>query len=103
MKTAAGSPSERASVSSSKVTFLGAPSTCSTRTSTSAIADDSSDELLRGEELGELGAAVTLVLDDLTGLLRRSRRELGDLRARTGEADLVGLDPGLGKSQRGER
>src|SRR3954454_21657471 len=111
MNTAAGSPSERASVSSSYVTFLGVPSTCSTRTRTSATVflsraehdADSSDELLRREELGELRAAVTLVLDDLPGLLRRPRRKLRHLGGRPAEAYLVGLDARVGERQRRER
>ena len=54
--TAAGSPSRRASVSSSAVTFLTSPSAWSTRTRTSAmsVVQPFSDELLGREELGEL-------------------------------------------------
>src|SRR3954468_2497659 len=61
-----------------------------------------SDEFLLGEELSELAAAVTLVLDDLTGLLGRPGRELRDLGARTVEPDLVGLDARVRQGQRGE-
>src|SRR3954470_15547015 len=69
MTTADGSPSWRAAVSSSKVTFLTFPSTASTTTRTSAMPGSvSSDELLRREEVGDLDAAVALVLDGLPGL-----------------------------------
>ena len=36
------------------------------------------DELLRGQEVGELDAAVPLVGDDRAGRLRRTRREVGN-------------------------
>src|SRR5207237_7166771 len=85
--TADGSPSRRASVSSSVVTFLTAPPSWSTRTRTSAM-PALSDEFLRREVLGELDAAVALVLDDRAGLLRRARREVLDGRRRPGQAHL---------------
>src|SRR5690606_4030864 len=81
-QTADGRPSRRASVSSSRVTFLTSPSTCSTRTRISDISvkPPFSDELLGREELGDLGTAVALVLDDRAGGARRRRGEVDDLR-----------------------
>src|SRR5580658_7574772 len=69
--TTDGSPNRRASVISSSVTFLTSSSTCSASTRISAIPRSPSDELLRGEELGDLDAAVSLVLDDRACLPRR--------------------------------
>src|SRR4051794_7644879 len=108
--TAAGSPSARAAVSSSYVTFLGAPPACSTRTSTSAMSACRpfsslwSDELLAREELGDLHAAVTLVLAPLAGLPRRARRERHDLAGRPGQPDRACLDTlEVGQGERGDR
>src|SRR6478609_4968509 len=92
MKTAEGSPSRFAMVRSSYVGFLTAPSTWSMTTRTSDISR-SSDELLRGEEVGErLGARAVLVLDDLAGGARRAGRGLDDLGPRGVRADLTGVD-----------
>src|SRR2546430_12516560 len=68
--TTDGSPNRRASVISSRVTFLTSSPTCSASTRISAMSSPSA-ELLRGEELGDLDAAVSLVLDDRHGLPRR--------------------------------
>src|ERR1035437_9390958 len=82
MKTADGSPRRRAIVSSSEVVLRTTPSRWSTRTRTSAMCVTptsicsgdkrvavsgrvGSDELLGGQELCKLGAALTLVGDDL--------------------------------------
>src|SRR3954470_11595115 len=101
--TAAGSPSCLAAVSSSKVAFLTVPSTESTRTRTSAISRiplssrPASDELLGGEEVGDLGAAVPFVLHDLAGFARRGVLERLDRAPRVGQADLRGVEPEVGE------
>src|SRR3569623_2170436 len=59
--TATGSPSERAAVSSSRLIFLTVPSACSTRTRTDAIALCLLEQLLGGEEVGDLHAAQKLL------------------------------------------
>ena len=48
-----------------------------------------SDELLRGEELGGLGAAVAFVLDDRPGLPGRAAGEAHHLGGRPGQAGLA--------------
>src|SRR2546423_1433461 len=95
--TALGSPNSFAAVSSSNVAFLTAPSTESTRTKTSAMSvsfsSPRSDQLLGREVIGDLRAAVSFVLDLLTGFARRCVLERLDRRARVGEAHLAGVDP----------
>src|SRR3954466_11952433 len=97
MTTALGSPSSFAAVSSSNVAFLTVPCPASTRTSTSAMSvsfsSPRSDQLLGREVVGDLHAAVTLVLDLLTGFARRCVLERLDRGARVGEADLAGIHP----------
>src|SRR5688572_25062725 len=56
-----------------------------------------SDELLRREELSDLEATVTLVLDDLAGLARRLVAELDDLARCGGEADGAGVEADVGQ------
>src|ERR1035437_6499828 len=91
MKTTDGSPRRRAIVSSSRAVLRTTPSRCSTRTRTSAMCVSpnlglvGSDELVRGQELGKLGAALTLIGDDLA--------------LRTGRALGKGLDRGPGPGQ----
>src|SRR5688572_7863104 len=83
----------RAIVRSSSEGFDALPSGASIRTRTSLMGLDSfSDELLGGEELGELGAAVSLVGDDLAGRARWTRLERVDLRPRVVEAHVAGVD-----------
>src|SRR6478736_634870 len=111
MKTADGSPRRRAMVSSSEVVLRTSPSTWSTRTRTSAMSSGfpseecagRSDELLRGQELGQLRAAVTLVGDDLALLARRALREGLDLGPGGVEADLGGVDPEVAQRPRLDR
>src|SRR4029078_11661098 len=93
MKTADGSPSRRAMVSSSWVGLRTAPSTWSTRTRislmlvVSSVCDTSggrlrSDELLRSQEPDQrLGAAAVVVGHDLAGGARRAGRRYLDTRA----------------------
>src|SRR4051812_22163072 len=91
-------------VSSSVVVLRTAPSTWSTSTRTSAMrislskVGAGSDELLGGEELGELQTAVALVLDHLPVLARRPRRDLLDRRPGRGQPDLPGLDAEVGQT-----
>src|SRR3954468_14511800 len=79
-RTAAGSPSRRAMVSSSAVVLRTDPSAWSTRTRTVlttlcslALVEGWSDELGAGEEPHELAPAVAVVGHDLPGLTRRPR------------------------------
>src|SRR5437764_5145460 len=105
--TAEGSPSTRAAVSSSSVTFLTSPSTWSTRTSTSAISlfllETVSDELLADQVLGDLRAAVALVLDLLARGARRLRGRLEHTRPGVAEADLARVDTQVGDGERLDR
>src|ERR1022692_540706 len=109
--TTAGSPNRRASVSSSQVTFLTVSPECSARTRTSAMNDSlplgpgqaGSDELLRGEELGRLDAAVALVLDDRAGLPRRPLSPADYLGCAGGEADPGRVDAHVREAQRLDR
>src|SRR5215469_2562623 len=90
-QTAAGSPNLRASVSSSSVTFLTDSPSCAARTRISDMGTARpfrSDELLRGEELGRLDAAVALVLDDRARLTRRPLCEADHLGRRGAGAHL---------------
>src|ERR1035437_6146077 len=108
MKTADGSPRRRAIVSSSEVVLRTTPSRWSTRTRTSAmcvtptsicsgeqrVAVSSlvgSDELVRGQELCKLGAAVTLIGDDLALGARRAPGEGLDLCPGSGQAYRAGV------------
>src|SRR5699024_12685389 len=93
----------RATVSSSVVTFLTCPSTWSTRTRTSAMffeplfrLSSDLDALLLGEELGGLHATVTLVLDDRARGTLWCVGEVDGLGRGVGQADLVGVDAGVG-------
>src|SRR5690606_10988385 len=104
--TADGSPSARAAVSSSYVTFLTSPSTWSTRTSTSLMSSFlvcrrsmKSDDLLGHQVLGDLRATVAFVGDLLTGGPRRLRRRLQDGGPGIGEAELGRVDVEVGDGQ----
>src|SRR5579883_312876 len=99
MNTAAGVPSSRALVSSSRVTFLTVPSAWSTRTRISAIFFATRpflDELLRREEVGELDPAAALVGDDGALGPRRGDRRVEHLRPGAGRAGLGRVDRGRG-------
>src|SRR5581483_7101775 len=101
MNTAAGVPSSRALVSSSRVTFLTAPSAWSTSTRISAMTATRPflDELLRGEEVGELDPAAAFIgHDDALGARRRDGR-VEHLRPGAGRADLGRLDRDRGGVQ----
>src|SRR6478609_5004738 len=94
MKTADGSPRRLAIARSSYVGLRTAPSTWSMRTRTSDMGRRSSDELLRGEELGQRrGARAVLVRDDLAGHARRAGGGVLDRGPRGVEADLARVDP----------
>src|SRR4051812_48324774 len=102
MKTADGSPSRRASVSSSAVVLRTVPSTWSTRTRTSVMDSLSrslrSDELLAGQELDQLvGSRAVLVGHDGPGRARRPRLEAGDLGPGGIGTDLTGVDTEVGQ------
>src|SRR5450756_2682663 len=109
MKTADGSPRRRAIVSSSEVVLRTAPSMWSTRTRTSAMCVSptsicsgaqtvrvlrlfGSDELLCGQELGKLRAAVTLIGDDLALRAGRALGEGLDCGPGPGQAHQLGVD-----------
>src|SRR3974390_2596776 len=83
--TTEGAPNRRASVISSSVTFLTSSPVCSESTKISVMSFPlrPSDELLRGEEVGDPGAAVAFVLDDRAGLAGRPLREIDHLGGRT--------------------
>src|SRR5580692_7973920 len=111
-QTTEGSPNRRARVSSSQVTFLTVSPSCSARTRISAMCsgpsslglnaacvNPGSDELLRGEELGRLHAAVAFVLDDRAGLPGRPLGEADHLGGRRSEADLAGLEADVRHAQ----
>ncbi len=81
--TAAGSPSRRAAVSSSDVTFFGVRRRRARRGPEPQPSGHSSQTIFSvGEELGELDAAVTLVVDDLPFCPRRARGEFDHLAGR---------------------
>src|SRR6266545_5486573 len=101
--TALGSPTARAAVSSSRVAFLTAPSAESTRTRTSAISGISSDELLGCEEVGDLHAALAIVLHDLAGLPRRGDLERDHLRRGVGQAHLGRVEAEVGGAEHLDR
>src|SRR6185437_11549104 len=93
--TAAGSPSDRAAVSSSRVVFLTTSPAASTSTNTVAMISSlpsSSDELPRHEKLRDLGPAVAFVDDDLPGLAGWRDRELHHLSGGGGQAELFGIE-----------
>src|SRR5699024_2618380 len=104
MKTADGSPRRRAIVSISAAGFFTSPFAWSTRTRTSAMSvllrvwSRRSDELLGGEELGELGAAIALVGDDGALLARGALGRRLDRGPGIGEADLPGVDAEVGEA-----
>src|SRR5205085_338972 len=108
--TADGSPSARAAVSASSVVLrTPLPSgLSSTRTRTSAMTSYSfakmrkarwprSDDLLGGEELDELGAAVALVGHLHPGPLRRAAGEIEHRRAGVAQAHRGGVHAEVGQ------
>src|SRR5262249_18715788 len=62
-----------------------------------------SDELLRGEELGRLDAAVALILDDRACRTGRPLAETDHLGRGGSEPHLGGVDPGVGDAQHFDR
>ena len=92
--TAAGSPSRRASVSSSRLGFRMTPSSWWTRTRTVLTAASEGlvdlQKLVGGEEIGQLCGGVALVGDDRAGLPGRPGPDRPHLRGRATGADPIG-------------
>src|SRR6185437_8271172 len=90
-------PTVRASVSSSSVTGVGAPSACSASTQILSIAI--SDHLQLLEEGHDALCAVALVHHDLSGPTRLGRGDVGDLLAGAGRTDGRRVDPEIRHGQ----
>src|SRR5215469_6071389 len=103
--TTEGSPNRRASVISSSVTFLTSSPVCSANTKISAMSSPLrlSDELLRGEELGDLDSAVAFILDGRAGLAWWPLREIDHFGGRTAEPDQGRVDARVGQAHRLDR
>src|SRR4051812_21053994 len=85
-------------VRSSSDGLVALPSTTSIRTRTSLMSQGSlSDELLGGEELDELHAAIAFVGDDLARGPRRARLVRLDLGPCGVEADRAGVEAEVGE------